>query len=72
MKRIHTEARKANRGKRGDSPEKGLDIVKMKVPEVEYSNKMVVRSIIKNYSLVHPKNGKPAFLRRNSLIKKDQ
>lgn len=70
MKLKHTKAKKANRGKKSDAPNEGLTISRMKVPLHDKTNQMVMRDYIQGHTLVRPRNGKPAFLRRNSLIKK--
>lgn len=73
MKKIHTEAKKANRGKRGDTPTRGLEISAQKIEVVTVGFKKELATIparILNHTLIQPRTGKPAFLRRNSLIKK--
>lgn len=74
MKRAHTTAKKANRGKRGDTPMKGLKLSERKTVEVFEGFRKRIKQVpvhILNHTLVQPRGSKVAFLRRNELIKKD-
>lgn len=72
MKKAHTQARKANRGKRSDAPMKGLKVSESTFQKQGSGFKTeIVRipSRILHHTLVQPRTDKPAFLRRNELIK---
>lgn len=68
MEKSHTQSRKANRGKRGDSPQKGLPTIKVEFAPRRYRDELD----LSGFTLVQDeKKLKPPFLRRNELIKKE-